>query len=449
MPGRNGDWSSPSGESAGENNRDYAPEGDVERDPDRRGGRHALDDGHQYGSDAFRNRQSRHIEELSQGRDMLNSVEIPEDEDHWDDVDEDIDSDMVDDLYSTSDDDFADIESLDDESEDKDVSTSNKGGVLGWLKRLTGRTNKVSDFEQYVTSINRKLRQPQVIGVIGSKGGVGKTSKSQILGSILAHYRTEGGVVAADLDANSTLIQRMQPQTSIPEGASIHSFAHDPTVRTSADVNSYLVLNEEKLAVLAGVGMTGSAPLRKDELQRVLNRLGEFYTLIILDFPGSAEVPVAMHALKVIDAMVYVAEITSSSLSSTKRDLRRIANVRPELLSTATIILNHRTAGKVHIKNLEGHVEDFRNMGIKDTTGTSMVKVFETNFDPHIAIEGPIHISKLDPVNRNRYIRIAASVMDSLPGRAPGYMRYEEAQRQLQLEREAEQTEGREDGMDG
>ena len=59
-----------------------------------------------------------------------------------------------------------------------------------------------------------------------------------------------------------------------------------------------------------------------------------------------------------------------------------------------------------------------------------------------------IHISKLDPVNRNRYIRIAASVMDSLPGRAPGYMRYEEAQRQLQLEREAEQAEGREDGMD-
>mgnify|MGYP002722998975 FL=1 len=379
---------------------------------------------------------------------MLNGVEIPDDEDHWDDVDEDIDSDMVDDLYSTSDDDFADIESLDDDSEDKDVSSSSKGGVLGWLKRLTGRTSKVTDFEQYVTSINRKLRQPQVIGVIGSKGGVGKTSKSQILGSILAHYRTEGGVVAADLDANSTLIQRMQPQTSIPEGASIHSFAHDPTVRTSADVNSYLVLNEEKLAVLAGVGMTGSAPLRKDELQRVLNRLGEFYTLIILDFPGSAEVPVAMHALKVIDAMVYVAEITSSSLSSTKRDLRRIANVRPELLSTATIILNHRTAGKVHIKNLEGHVEDFRNMGIKDTTGTSMVRVFETNFDPHIAIEGPIHISKLDPVNRNRYIRIAASVMDSLPGRAPGYMRYEEAQRQLQLEREAEQAEGREDGMD-
>lgn len=190
-------------------------------------------------------------------------------------------------------------------------------------------------------------------------------------------------------------------------------------------MNSYLVLNEEKLAVLAGIGRTGSAPLKKEELQRILTRLGEFYTLIILDFPGSAEVPVALHALKVIDSMVYVAEITKSSLSATKRDLKRISQVRPELLSSATIILNHRTSGKVHIKNLEGHVEDFRNMGTRDvSTGASRVKVWETNYDPHIGIEGPIQISQLDPVNRTRYMQIAASIMDALPGTMPGYKRY-------------------------
>ena len=343
---------------------------------------------------------------------------------HWDDMD-DVDTAEADDMYPVDKPSFADLDAVDDESDNKVENAEPKtGGLMGWLRRVTRRGETVNT-EQYVASMNRKLRQPQVIGIMGSKGGVGKTSKSQVIGSILSHYRTEGGVVAADLDANSTLIQRMKPQTPLSDNASIHTFAHDESIHSAADVNSYLVLNEEKLAVLAGVGMTGSAPLRKDELQRVLTRLGEYYTLIILDFPGSAEVPVAMHALKVIDAMVYVAEITSSSLSATKRDLKRIANVRPELLSTATIILNHRTSGKVHIKNLEGHVEDFRNMGTKDTaTGASLVKVFETNFDPHIGIEGPIQISQLDPVNRTRYMQIAASIMDSLPGNTPGYMRY-------------------------
>ena len=338
----------------------------------------------------------------------------------WDDMD-DVDTTEADDMYPVDKPSFADLDAVDGEPDNKVENAEPKtGGLMGWLRRVT-RRGETANTEQYIASMNRKLRQPQVIGIMGSKGGVGKTSKSQVIGSILSHYRTEGGVVAADLDANSTLIQRMKPQTPLSDNASIHTFAHDESIHSAADVNSYLVLNEEKLAVLAGVGMTGSAPLRKDELQRVLTRLGEYYTLIILDFPGSAEVPVAMHALKVIDAMVYVAEITSSSLSATKRDLKRIANVRPELLSTATIILNHRTSGKVHIKNLEGHVEDFRNMGTKDTaTGASLVKVFETNFDPHIGIEGPIHISQLDPVNRTRYMQIAASIMDSLPGNPPG-----------------------------
>ena len=377
-----------------------------------------------YDNDYYTAGDERAARVVTDARDNLDDVDGF---DEWDDTDTD-DADTGD-MYPVRQSNFADMDALD-EPEDKEVEntsdTSKSGGLMGWLRRLTGRGSSFGvDTSEAVASMNRKLRQPQVIGIMGSKGGVGKTSKTQVIGSILAHYRTEGGVAAVDMDANSTLVDRMKPQTDIPDNASVHTFAHDDSIRSAADVNSYLVLNEEKLAVLAGIGRTGSAPLKKDELQRILTRLGEFYTLIILDFPGSAEVPVALHALKVIDSMVYVAEITKSSLSATKRDLKRISQVRPELLSSATIILNHRTSGKVHIKNLEGHVEDFRNMGTRDvSTGASRVKVWETNYDPHIGIEGPIQISQLDPVNRTRYMQIAASIMDALPGTMPGYKRY-------------------------
>lgn len=377
-----------------------------------------------FGNDYYTAEDERAARAVTDARDNLDDVDGF---DEWDDTD--TDDEDTGDMYPVRQSNFADMDALD-EPEDKEVEntsdTSKSGGLMGWLRRLTGRGSSFGvDTSEAVASMNRKLRQPQVIGIMGSKGGVGKTSKTQVIGSILAHYRTEGGVAAVDMDANSTLIDRMKPQTDIPDNASVHTFAHDDSIRSAADVNSYLVLNEEKLAVLAGIGRTGSAPLKKDELQRILTRLGEFYTLIILDFPGSAEVPVALHALKVIDSMVYVAEITKSSLSATKRDLKRISQVRPELLSSATIILNHRTSGKVHIKNLEGHVEDFRNMGTRDvSTGASRVKVWETNYDPHIGIEGPIQISQLDPVNRTRYMQIAASIMDALPGTMPGYKRY-------------------------
>lgn len=381
-----------------------------------------------YGSESYSNDyyaagDERAAQAVTDARDSLDAVD---DFGSWDDTDTDDDAE---DLYPVRQSNFADMDALDEPEDTKVENTADSapsGGLMGWLRRVTGRgSSSNADTREAIASMNRKLRQPQVIGVMGSKGGVGKTSKTQIIGSILAHYRTEGGVAAVDMDANSTLIDRMKPQTEIPDNASVHTFAHDDSIRSAADVNSYLVLNEEKLAVLAGIGRTGSAPLRKDELQRILDRLGEFYTLIILDFPGSAEVPVALHALKVIDAMIYVAEITKSSLSATKRDLKRISQVRPELLSSANIILNHRTSGKVHIKNLEGHVEDFRNMGTRDVaTGASRVKVWETNYDPHIGIEGPIQISQLDPVNRTRYMQIAASVMDALPGTMPGYKRF-------------------------
>lgn len=378
----------------------------------------------EYDNDYYAAGDERAAQVVTDARDNLDDVDGFDD---WDDSD--TDDEDTGDMYPVRQSNFADMDALD-EQEDKEVENTSdapkSGGLMGWLRRLTGRGSSTgADTSEAVASMNRKLRQPQVIGIMGSKGGVGKTSKTQVLGSILAHYRTEGGVAAVDMDANSTLIDRMKPQTDIPDNASVHTFAHDDSIRSAADVNSYLVLNEEKLAVLAGIGRTGSAPLKKDELQRILDRLGEFYTLIILDFPGSAEVPVALHALKVIDSMVYVAEITKSSLSATKRDLKRISQVRPELLSSATIILNHRTSGKVHIKNLEGHVEDFRNMGTRDvSTGASRVKVWETNYDPHIGIEGPIQISQLDPVNRTRYMQIAASIMDALPGTMPGYKRY-------------------------
>ena len=347
--------------------------------------------------------------------------------------------DTVADLYPEPSSDFANLDSIDEPDVTRVDNNIEHVGFWSRLKRMVAGTYQSKEHGHDVELINRPFRKPQVIGVMGSKGGVGKTSKTQIIGSIIARYRTSGGVVAADLDANSTLIQRMDMPAKLPAGVSIGTFADDKNVRTQADVSHYVVLNEEKLAVLAGVGMTSSKPLTTKQLMRVLHKLGEFYQLIILDFPGSAEVPVAVQALRVIDAMVYVAEITKTSLSSTKRDLKRISQQRPELLATATIILNHRTAGKVLVKDLDKHVADFQRMGTRDAaTGTSRVKVFETNYDPHIAMEGAIHLDRLDPVNRERYLHIAARIVESLPGTIPAY---EMAERKARSRRQQQQRE--------
>lgn len=313
-----------------------------------------------------------------------------------------------------------DFETVETTSAKKDVS---KQGFTGWMNRTFGtsfaKTEAEAITERQIGTINSTVRYPQVIGMVGTKGGVGKTALTQVLGQTIARYRSSGGVVGIDSDRNSTLADRMEPNTPNPQLSSIKRLAHDRELTKASDVNAHLLVSDVGFAVLPGVEVTRDEEITEPELLASLDALTLTHTIMLLDFPGSSEVPVAQSALECIDTLVYVVELTSDSIKRAKRNLRDIAEVRPDLLAHATIILNHRTPVKVHVADLDRHVSDIRNLA-RGGEGTGM-HVYEVHFDPHVGEGGHVKLDKAETSTQDRFLEIASDIIDRLPKDQPRF----------------------------
>lgn len=305
----------------------------------------------------------------------------------------------------------------------REVATN---GVRGLINRMLGTSLMVDaegpEFDPaLLRDINRPLRYPQVIGVVGSKGGVGKSSTTQMLGSVLARHRKQGGVAALDLDANSSLIHLTQPTTPLSERArtSIHTLAHDDSVSSAADVNAHLVFNADGLAVLPGVAWSYHGPVTPEEFASALEKVARFYTTIIVDFPGSEEVPSAMAAMDMLDAIVYVAEVSPVAVNLAKPSLARINQTRPDLISSATVLLNHGTHPNLdsQVADIDRHVEK-----IEKLSASGNLRVMEVLHDPHLGEASRLELDRVAPYTHARFVEIAARVVSNLPGEQPRFM---------------------------
>lgn len=297
-------------------------------------------------------------------------------------------------------------------------------GFKGWMNRTLGTSIPPGEDEllrnREIGIINSTIRYPQVVGFYGAKGGVGKSTFTQILGSTISRYRsTGGGMVGIDIDANSSLLSLMEPNTPNPQISSVARMARDREIRTASDINSHLVFNNDNFAVLPGVAMTDDNPITPQELRRVLDVVVRNYTLVGLDFPGSPEVPLAMQTLRWIDYLVFVVAVSPVSIGNAKRELRRISEQCPSLVANATVVLNHGGQGssRASVQNLDKHVQTIKNM-----SPTGELEVFEVNFDPHLAEAARLELGRTETSSQDQFLHIAAHVIAKLPKGQPNFL---------------------------
>lgn len=299
-------------------------------------------------------------------------------------------------------------------------------GFKGWLNRNLGMSLARGEDEirrdQQIGVINSTIRYPQVIGFYGAKGGVGKSSLTSILGSTISRYRsTGGGMVGIDIDANSSLLSLMEPNTPNPQISSVSRMARDRAIATASDINSHLVFNDDNFAVLPGVAMTDDNPVTPHELHRVLNQVVRNYTLVGLDFPGSPEVPLAMQALHWIDYLVFVVAVSPVSIGNAKRELRRISDQCPALVANATVILNHGGWGssRSSVQNLDKHVQAIKNM-----SPSGELEVFEVNYDEHLAEAARLELGRTERSSQDQFLNVAAHIISKLPKDHPNFQKH-------------------------
>lgn len=260
----------------------------------------------------------------------------------------------------------------------------------------------------------------KVIAVMGSKGGVGKSSTVQGIGSTIAYYRkTGGGVVAADLDFNSTLLKMTEPNANYPNKSSIARLAKDANIQSVADVNSHLVFNTDGLAVLPGVAQTGDPRVSPAQVHNVLQKLGVAFDVILLDFPGSNETDIAEAALMWADNLVFVTEVAAPAIQNTKRELKRINTRRADLVSNATVILNHGAHDRgddIVVANLDDHVQSIRNL-----SRTGGIEVFEMDWDKHLSRASRLELGNMGEDVQDLFLDVTSRIMSGLPNGPSAY----------------------------
>jgi len=292
----------------------------------------------------------------------------------------------------------------------RDIPTQGFRRFLAETLRIpVGKSKTELEYDNLIALMNRSLLSPKVIGVIGGKGGVGKTTTAMCLASTLSEHRSKP-VCAITLDYNSTLALRTKAITSPARGeVSILDFATDKTITTPNDIAGCMLNNKQRLSVL-GVGLDAVQRdnLTPQQYQRALSMLKDNFELIVVDFGNVPSTEFYWAALQSLDAMVVVTSTENDSMQGTKlvESMAREAGLL-DLLDRQTIVLiNHRSPAepKVDINHFVGRMQSARHREILDIP-----------WDDHLSESGPVDLDLISKPVKYQFIRAAALAMSALP----------------------------------
>lgn len=272
-----------------------------------------------------------------------------------------------------------------------------------------GKGKAELEYDHFIARINRGLRNPKVIGVLGGKGGVGKTTSAMVLASTLAQHRSKP-VVTITLDYNNTLALRTKAVADAPRGnISLLDFATDQTIRTPNDVAGCMRSNKHRLSVLGtGLSALRHEILTPEQFTRGLSILKSNYELILVDFGNSPNTETYWTALAALDSMVLVTSTENDSLQGARsvEGIARDAGLLELMDQRTTVLVNHRSSADPKV-NLETFVNRQHSVKARE--------VLDIPWDDHLSESGPVDLDLLSKPTRYQYVRAAALVVSSLP----------------------------------
>ncbi|MFA7510033.1 MAG: MinD/ParA family protein [Mycolicibacterium vanbaalenii] len=253
-------------------------------------------------------------------------------------------------------------------------------------------------------TIRTPLRGRFKIGVMG-KGGVGKTTVSASIGSVLAEIRQDDRVVAVDADtAFGKLGSRVDPRAQ----GSFWELAADRHLEAFADIRNHLGCNAAGLFVLAGE----ATPARRRVLDPAIYReattqLDRHFTISVIDCSSTMDSPVTQEVLRDLDALVVVSSPWVDGAAAAGQTLDWLAaRGLTDLLQRTVVVLN----------DSDGHA-DKRTRGIlaQQFSGHGQL-VIEVPFDGHLRPGGVIDgTGEMSPSARRKFIEVVAALAAFFP----------------------------------
>lgn len=196
----------------------------------------------------------------------------------------------------------------------------------------------------YLHCLDRAITRPQLarcatIAVVSPKGGVGKTTTTALLGTLMAHLRRDL-VLAVDANPDYGSLGRVLCPAHgffVDDLAAYLSGASAPSM---ADLNARLGTGPHGLRVLPAPTDPGRMSLiGGDTYRAIIGRLSDYAGVLLLDCGTGLHEPAARAALAAADQVIVVSDADPATASLVSEALRRIPVSAP-----LTLVVNKMPA---------------------------------------------------------------------------------------------------------
>ncbi|MDP7707376.1 MinD/ParA family protein [Mycobacterium sp. TY815] len=283
----------------------------------------------------------------------------------------------------------------------------------GWRKglyRLTRINVGLSQDERDLNQLRRRLkvnlRGKYVIAVMGSKGGVNKTTATICIGAALKQYRDDK-IVALDANPASGNLEKRVDE---PVTLSWRGLINDRHLRDSSDFQAYLGRDSA-----SGLNVLGSDPgdqvLTGTALLEAWRRLQIQYPIAILDCGNQIRDDITRVILQEfpVNAIVVPSTTRLDGAKGAAETLNwLLTHGYPHLVREAVVVVSNinKVPASRQVQRLH---EDFER---------TVRAVHDVPFDDHLSDAVAIEWARLRPATRRAYLEAAASLVDGFASAA-------------------------------
>ncbi|MGH2820843.1 MAG: AAA family ATPase, partial [Actinomycetota bacterium] len=192
------------------------------------------------------------------------------------------------------------------------LTLQRSGSPLGRARRAWRATNYLERLDELI--VGPRLRRCATIAVVSPKGGVGKTTTTALMGTLLALLRRDR-IVAVDTNPDYGSLGRvLAPRQKVFVDDLLDRL--DQPGLTLTELDSQLGRAAHGLMVLPAP----TDPLRMEKLDeaaytKVVARLKEFVGVVLLDCGTGLQEPAARAAIKAADQLVLVTDAEPAAAS--------------------------------------------------------------------------------------------------------------------------------------
>ncbi|ORW87512.1 hypothetical protein AWB92_24075 [Mycobacterium sp. IEC1808] len=255
---------------------------------------------------------------------------------------------------------------------------------------------------ELLTRIRRPIRGSYEIGVVGLKGGAGKTSVTAALGSVFAQLRGDR-ILAIDADqAAGNLADRIGRQS----GATIADVLADEALSHYNDIRARTSINAVNLEVLAAARYSAARrAVTDEEWRRAIAAVPRYYNLVLADCGPDLFDPATRGVLAAASGLVIVSSAAIDGVRQAAVALDWLGHSEHQaLLSRACVVINRVAPGETSpaVDDLVRRIERCVPPG----------RVIALPWDRHIAAGTEIRLDLLGDAYRRRITELAAALSD-------------------------------------